>query len=165
MKNRVFATLFALVTLSACLAACGGTDTTTTTQLPPTPTPSPTPAPHIDGWLNVRPDGSVRYLSWTSSGGVITGFFAAAILDQGKPSITNGILSGSQNGNQVTLIQHIGLETATATGTINGTTLTLQTPQPDGSVATAVYQGVTKDKYDQALAAFKAAHPGPVATP
>lgn len=112
------------------------------------------------GFLNSEDTLTVhvlRYLNWTESNGQINGYWSIAeVQGNKKPVYGNGSLVGTHNGNAIS----ITFGSYTDTGTLDGDTLTLQAPMPDGTLGTLVYQSATQDQYEQALGNFKMAYGG-----
>jgi hypothetical protein len=156
--------LLILISLVSCfLTSCGETTNTistpsaspTSTAIPISISPTPTPTP--DGYLR-SDDTGVRWLQWTEANGQITGLWNTSTLQNGKIIYTNGALSGTHNGDNISLImKYLGQEVA-ATGTLKNNVLSLQTPGDNGHMLSVTYYGASKAEYDKALATFKTKH-------
>jgi hypothetical protein len=113
---------------------------------------------HIDGYMSLD-GGDVRFLKWTeSSGGQISGYWNASIAKDGSVEHLSGDLTGTRSGSDISLTWHYSIAYKTATGTLEGNTLTLQTPDANGDLSTLVYKGVTMKEYQHALDNFNATY-------
>jgi hypothetical protein len=144
-----------------CLAACGGgnDNAASSSSSTPKPTPTPSPTPTTVSYLRTD-DGNVRFLKWTvGTGGSLTGLWSAATVQNNAPVYQNGTLTGTINGDNLTLTMSLGGQSQSATGTLSNGVLTLQEAGDNGQLQSVVYQPCSTDQYTQAVNTFKAAHP------
>ncbi len=151
---------FILCSIFLCMLASCGSEPTTTNQNTPHATIAQTPTPNpIDGYLRVD-DIGVRWLKWNEANGQLSGVWQSAVMDNGAPVYANGTLTGTRNGDQVTLTKAFDDGTThSATGTLRDGSLWLDDPN-GGDMQQVEYKGTTRADYDLALADFKARHPG-----
>jgi hypothetical protein len=149
MKIR-YATLAATAICALATAGCGITDD-----------PDPiVPAVAIDALPPVlvgEDSNSVTLIETTTRYGNITGTMDTTEFSDDGPQRQTATLSGSVGGHQILLTATFPTGTTVFTGTIFGTTLTLQVPKQNGQIENYVLRPGAAADYDQRSAQL---HPG-----
>lgn len=119
-------------------------------------TPSTTQADTDPSFIHAFSDG-VWFLQWTESKGTLSGQLQSVFV---QPDLTmhnnNQTLTGVHNGTDVTITLG-GIFGSTAyTGSLRGSTLTLNIPMRNGTMQAVVFQSGTVADYNRAVAAFQA---------
>ncbi len=109
---------------------------------------------------------SVTLLETDASGTTVTGTLDTTQVDGTDVRHQHGKVSGTVKGERVTLTVDFELGHTALKGTLSGSTLTLQAPQPDGQIEDYVLKPHDVAYYNQRIQALQAgATPTPSAVP
>lgn len=92
---------------------------------------------------------SVTLIETDSQGTNVTGTFDTTEVEYNRPSHQRATVTGTVKGSQVALNVSFTLGSTVFNGTLNGSTLTLQVPQPNGQIEDYVLKPGTVAEYNQ----------------
>jgi hypothetical protein len=98
----------------------------------------------------------VDFVQWTQNGSSLTGSITSAELDGTSVKSNRAAFTGVVNAKQVTLTFPQGFGVVTnLSGSLNGTALDLDVPQPDGTIATVEFSPGAVTDYNKAVLALQ----------
>jgi hypothetical protein len=147
LLNRFLAPTIALaLLLTACAPISSGAS------------PTSTGTNNDTGYLYTSPT-NILFVQWTNTNGQISGRLQDTYTSPATPNQIqqiNQTFTGTQAGSSINFTLSMFGVTRTIAGTLNGSTLTLVVPTPDGQTSTIQLTAATVAQYDNAVNALEA---------
>lgn len=147
LLNRFLAPIIALaLLLTACAPIFSGAS------------PTSTGTNNDTGYLYTSPT-NILFVQWTNTNGQISGRLQDTYTSPATPNQIqqiNQTFTGTQAGSSINFTLSMFGVTRTIAGTLNGSTLTLVVPTPDGQTSTIQLTAATVAQYDNAVNALEA---------